>query len=143
MFEHMIRETSAAIVVFSINRPGSFDTAKDNVRKIKNVRREARLDPIPIALVANRTSVEGQRVVTAEEIEATLRTGNYEIVIEWFASRDDPSVMDKVFFNLGRAILKGPSKDKPMQEKPEPGEEGVAMGRRKQLAHKIKSILGP
>ena len=142
LLEQWVREASAAIVVFSINRSGSFDTAKDCVRRIKNVRMEAGLNAIPIALVGNRTSVEGQRVVTAEEIEVSRRTGNCEIVTECFASHDNPSVMNKVFFDLGHAILNRPSKDQPKQENPEPGEEGAVTARRKRLARKIKSIFG-
>ncbi|KIX00571.1 uncharacterized protein Z518_09636 [Rhinocladiella mackenziei CBS 650.93] len=144
LFEHTVKGAHAAIVMFSINRAGSFDAAKDHVRKVKHVRTEAGLDPIPIALVGNRTSVKGQRVVTVEEVEVFRRTGSCEIIAECFASHDDPSVIDKIFFDLGRAILNRPGKDRPKQKdsKLRPGEEVAMTGFRKRLAHKIKPIFG-
>lgn len=119
---------------------------------LKRARLETGLDPLPIALVANRTLFEEDRVVTAEAVEALRQTGDYDIVIECFARRDDPSVITKLFLDLSNLALAKESEILSKQEEEKAKrpkrsdfgleEEWTVVGRRKKLVNKFKGIFG-
>lgn len=123
---------------------------------LKRARLAACLDPLPIALVANRTLFGNDRVVTADEVQVLRQSGDYDIVLECFASQDDSSVITKLFLDLSNLalvkeneILSKQAEDKARQEENQLKrsnfgleEEFSAGGRRKKLVQKIKRIFG-
>lgn len=130
------RSANAAIAVFSINRPGSLDAAKELVSQLKRARLAVGLDPLPIALVANRTVFGKDRLVTTEEVEALRQTGDYDIVVECFASQDDSSGITKLFLDLANLVLAQESRNLAKQEEIKPdsrktGPNGQILGLKK------------
>ena len=146
LIEGTTRRANAAVVVFSSYRAGSLDAANELIEAIKRVRPDKGGDAIPVALVAYRTI--GDRVVTADEIEALRQSESYDIFTECCATPDEPAVIEKVFLDLIRLALSRPVKEQPQQgehqpkrEESSPGEQATVRGRRKRLSRKIKSIF--
>lgn len=110
LLELNFKEAAAAVVVFSVHRDGSLQRARRLVEHLRRYRMQTKLNHIPIVMVANRTAADRevamhQRAVSFEQVQ-DLEAAGYDVVAECCAESADQSVLEKIFHDLARAVIR-------------------------------------